>query len=59
MVRMGLLHRAETTLFLATSLVAEPAEAYFELARLKSHQGLINEAVMHFKHFLFYKPDSR
>ena len=58
LVRMGMLHRAESTFFAATSLADEPAEAYFELARLKSHQGKLDDAVLHYKHHLFYQSDN-
>lgn len=36
--------------------VSEPHEAYRELGRLKAQQGLLAEAMMHYKHLLFFLP---
>ena len=58
MVRMGMLSRAESIFFASTSLVHEPSEAYFNLARLKSHQGKLDDAVLHYKHHLFFQSDN-
>lgn len=54
--RLGLLQSAETTFFQATCLVSEPHEAYLELAKLKTSQGCLDEGSMHYKHYLFYRP---
>jgi Flp pilus assembly protein TadD len=57
LARMGMLQRAEAAFFRATSLVGEPAEAYSELARIKCREGQIEEAAMHVKNLLFYRPN--